>query len=1348
VPVDYRVEHGPDLSTFSSNHSTLSAVIDERRLTLMPEAIRILMLDVHEPDAQRIQQSLNRGDIDFKLIQPDTTSSLESCLDAAKSDLVIIGRAAAGVISVSRMHEIRNHNKTIPVIEISPHVSDPEGFDECGCGDMDSIDKISIENLPASIRAALNKNQKSLTLQNDQERYRLIFQSSLDGIWDWDAENDKLYFSSRWKSQLGYADDELENLFEVWIDLIHPEDQERIQLALQSFLQSSQSIWDQEFRLRHRKGHFIWMNARGSAIRNDSGDIIRVLGVHIDIEQRKQAEANAIKQQLLLDSVFQAVPDLFFLIDTDGTIRDYRGSRTEALPLIPGTLLGKNIKDLLPALIADQLTQNIQNTLLNKKLFTMEYSLDIQGETKHYEARINQLPDEGQVIIVLRDITQKNEIQTALAKRLKEMRCLFDVLNDMQEGVKEETLSQRLILHLVTAMQFPQITVPVIELHDRTYAHESYSSNLSHQLKAPVLIDDTVIGHVKVFYSEHREFLLPEEQTLIDTLAELLGKWLGYQETGIELSIIEERYRLINDLIPGGIYIVRAHDLYREYVSDGAFALLGVDDLVDVNDRSNCWLDLILPEDRDRVYLSLQQSINSKDANYEFEYRIRYAGSDAVVWISDRAYIERDQNGCATRFFGLLMDITTSKGRERELQERDNQLKLYERIVSTTHELMAFVDTSYTFQIVNEAYARTYNKPTDQINGHKVSSLIGEEVFEKMSRPNLDRCFNGEIASFQGWVAIGPGLKYLDITYHPYHDNNNEVIGSVVTSRDMTTIMNAQKKIRQAAQVFRSTIEGVTMADLDANIVDVNQAFTDITGYARDEVIGKNPSILQSGLHDEEFYEQLWSQLLKEGYWRGEVWNRRKDGSLYPQLLNISTVTDDKGFATGYVGVFSDMTATKKTEKRLEFLAHHDPLTSLPNRLLLNTSLGQSIKYAKRSGQQLGILFVDLDRFKHVNDTLGHEVGDLTLKQVSQRLSACIGQDDTLARISGDEFVIVLEKLGSVEECSLMVQKVMQAFETPFNLNQENIHLTCTIGVSIYPHDGDSCEILLRNADTARHRAKENSRNSYQFYTPEMTTSVLEHLFIENALRAALQNEEFQLLYQPQVNMNTQKIIGLEALIRWNHPQQGRISPAMFIPIAEQNGFIREIGDWVLKTACQQARQWLDKGVDFGRVSVNISGAQIQQEHFAERVIATLEECRLEPRYIELEVTETFVMKHLMEGIEQLKRLNDLGISVSIDDFGTGYSSLSYLKSLPVNKLKIDQSFIRDIPDDQDDVAISEAIIALGRALKLRVIAEGVETQRQVEVLIDKGCDEAQGFFYSKPRSVDSLEQILNNKTL
>jgi diguanylate cyclase (GGDEF)-like protein/PAS domain S-box-containing protein len=555
------------------------------------------------------------------------------------------------------------------------------------------------------------------------------------------------------------------------------------------------------------------------------------------------------------------------------------------------------------------------------------------------------------------------------------------------------------------------------------------------------------------------------------------------------------------------------------------------------------------------------------------------------------------------------------------------------------------------------------------------------------------------------------------------------------------------RALQLAAMVFESSIEGILITGPDNAIISVNRAFSEITGYSAEEVQGQNPRMFASGRHDRTFYREMWEVLQKSGHWQGEVWNRRKNGEVFPEFLTLSIQRDEQGEVAHHIALFTDITQSKFDEERIERLAYYDPLTDLPNRVLLQDRLAQALATAQRDGHCVAILMLDLDRFKNINESLGHGVGDIVLQLVAQRLRGSVGTADTVARLGGDEYLVVMGSLGDAQNAALeaaqTAQNILAAFQAPVVVDGKELGVSLSIGISIFPNDGDDQQSLMKNADSAVYSAKEAGRNTYQFYTRDMNASMLETLLIENALRRALEREEFRLFFQPQVDLHSGKIVGAEALIRWQHPEQGLLAPLTFIPIAEDSGLIIPIGEWVLREACRKLKAWHNAGFSGLVVAVNMSAVQFRQENLAERIVAIAAETGAALEHIELELTESMIMHNAEAMIESMHVLKALNLKLSIDDFGTGYSSLSYLKRFPIDKLKIDRSFVNDITENPADLAISRVVIDLGRNLGLRVIAEGVESAEQLSLLRDHGCDEIQGYFFSKPVPAEEFEAML-----
>ena len=584
----------------------------------------------------------------------------------------------------------------------------------------------------------------------------------------------------------------------------------------------------------------------------------------------------------------------------------------------------------------------------------------------------------------------------------------------------------------------------------------------------------------------------------------------------------------------------------------------------------------------------------------------------------------------------------------------------------------------------------------------------------------------------------------------PLHDSAGAVVGVFGISRDISERKRAEDRLRQASLVFESALEGVVVTDLNGRIQTVNRAFTTITGYSEEEVIGQNPSMLQSGRQDQAFYRELWRILRREGSWQGEIWNRRKNGDLFPEWLNISVVRNDRGEATHYVGVFSDISRLKANEEELERLAHFDPLTDLPNRRLIQLRLEHAIESAQRGEHKVGVLYLDLDRFKTINDSLGHAAGDELLVSVTQRLRGVLRSGDTFGRLGGDEFLVVLEKLDQAESAVVVASHILAALAQPVTLSEaRDLYISVSIGISIYPEDGTTATELLRDADAAMYQAKDKGRNQFCFYTPEMNHIAHQHLEIESNLYRALERHELSLHYQPKVDLGSGRVCGAEALLRWQRSDGTMVPPGDFIPIAEKTPLILPIGNFVVDEACRQLREWTDQnlGTDMGecRVAINVSARQFFMGDFEQVLAAALERHDISTRHIEVELTESMLMLNPDEAVITMKRLKDMGVTLALDDFGTGYSSLAYLMRFPLDVLKIDASFIRSIGVNQEAATIVDLVIALAHRLGLRVVAEGVETEEQLQYLRWLRCDQIQGYLFSRPLPAGAFRDLIES---
>ncbi|MCR9144729.1 MAG: EAL domain-containing protein [bacterium] len=644
---------------------------------------------------------------------------------------------------------------------------------------------------------------------------------------------------------------------------------------------------------------------------------------------------------------------------------------------------------------------------------------------------------------------------------------------------------------------------------------------------------------------------------------------------------------------------------------------------------------------------------------------------------------------------------------------------------------------------LNRAFEDCFELSRSQAIGRPVSLLFKSPIqyrtFVRRIREELHQrgIFHEEIE-----LRSGTGeTRWCRVTGRVIHPEDPRS-PSVWIINDVTDSRRAEEYIKLSARVFENTLEGVWIADRLQNIIQVNRAFTEITGYDEDQAMGQNPGFLNSGRHDPGFYLDIWTELNEKGRWEGEIWNRRRDGEVYPEWLSISVVRDDDGRVSNYIGVFSDISKRKEFEERLSYMATHDTLTDLPNRFLFRETLQQSLKKARRNKAIIGVCFINLNRFKAVNEALGHQTGDEVLRQVGRRLRQIVRSEDMVARAGGDEFVLILEDLSSSERAVVAINRIMDTLREPIRVEHLEVHIGASIGVSVYPHDTDDWQSLTRFAEAAMQQARERGRNNYQFFTPEINKRAVERIALENNLRRAIDRDELSVQYQPIVDADRGAIAGYEALLRWTHPERGPISPAVFIPLAEEMGLIIPIGSFVLRAACFQLSELHKNGRADQFMSVNLSAHQLHDPNLGPTVREALDDSGIPPGALHLEITETAAMQNTDTAIHLLGQLSELGIHISLDDFGTGYSSLGHLKRLPIDCIKIDRSFVLELPGSNESKAIVEAIHALARALKLRTIVEGVETREQMEYLRGLGLDRIQGFYFSRPLPAGDLQSF------
>lgn len=748
--------------------------------------------------------------------------------------------------------------------------------------------------------------------------------------------------------------------------------------------------------------------------------------------------------------------------------------------------------------------------------------------------------------------------------------------------------------------------------------------------------------------------------------------------------------------------------------------------------------ELLPPQACEAAEHAMRRALNAVPAWFDVDIEDE---TGRVSWrVSLNPSVARD--GALRYVTAVLMDVASMKAVESDLRRKLDQRAV---LLDNVDTQIWYLTDPQTYGAANRAHAEFVGLRQDELIGRNIYDITGQKTAPVCIDGNAEAFENGTPVRTETQIEDSDGEKrYLSIVKVPKLRADGQVDHVVCTAQDVTEHMQAEAGLRMQTSAINAASDQIIITDAQGRIEFANPAFESETGYKFEEIAGKNPRFLKSDRQDVAFYALLWNTILNGRTWHGEVTNRRKDGTTYVAQMTITPVKNEHGRIERFVAINRNITEKKLFEQRMNHLAHHDLLTGLPNRLMMSHRLTHSVQEASRGNGRVAVLFLDLDGFKLINDTMGHKTGDELLKTVADRLMHCCKDTDTLSRMGGDEFVIVLPQVTGPEQAAKVARRVMKTLSKPFNLDGTEVFVSASIGISMYPVHGDDVEALVKNADAAMYYAKEQGRAGYYFYGEELNAAAAERMALENQLRRAIERQEFVVYYQPRVDVATGKILGAEALVRWRHPELGLVYPDRFVPIAEETGLIVPISEWVLKTACAQNKAWQDAGLPPIDVAVNISARQFQRKNTLSQIKSILKDSGLDPNFLEIELTESTLMRRPEAAAEVLNKLKAMGIHIAVDDFGTGYSSLSYLKKFPVDALKIDRSFVGEITTNADDAAITKAVIAMAHSLNLKVVAEGVETLEQLQFLYELGCDEMQGYFVSAAVAPEELVRLLS----
>lgn len=772
--------------------------------------------------------------------------------------------------------------------------------------------------------------------------------------------------------------------------------------------------------------------------------------------------------------------------------------------------------------------------------------------------------------------------------------------------------------------------------------------------------------------------------------------------------------------------------------SDQLYNIYGIDPQQFDGDVWNIVDRYTHPEDLSLLKERVEHAIKNREP-VETEYRIRdVQGNEKVLWAE--IGVKLNSHGEVSELYGIAQDITERNAVENAIRQSEREL---------SHILNSIQDTYYRTNM--EGKLLRISPSVEQLLGYTVDELLcsklsdlyvdedGRDKFLMLLKEN-----NGSVLGYEARLRHKNGsYVWVSTNSQYYYDEAGNVVGVEGLSRDVTGKKQAELEMQKLSSALQQTADSVLIMDKSGDIEFVNAAFESFTGLKKDKIIGKNFSTMKPFIADENTYVRMLEEAKNAEVASDTFVNRNNPNHPVYEQKTITPVRIGSNEITHFIMTGKNITDYMKSQEKLQYLAQHDVLTGLPNRSLFMDRLGHAVSIRRGTDDEIAVLFLDLDRFKGINDSLGHDVGDLLLKEMALRIKNIIRDGDTIGRLGGDEFAIILENVHTNADISHISRKILESVEPPFTVDGRNLHVTASVGISLFPSDTDSPELLLRYADIAMYRAKDMGKNNFQFYSRELSTLAFERLNLENNLRDAVKNREFIVHFQPQFEVETMRIVGLEALLRWKHPQLGMIMPADFIYALEETGMIDEVGEWVLRKSCEQMKLWHDRGHTELTICVNVSGRQCHSIDFVKKIKSLLEEIGLDPRALELEITESILLRNVRSVDDSLKQLSEMGIRLAIDDFGTGYSSLSYLKLFPIDTLKIDRSFVRDVEHDNDDLEIVKTILAMGKTLGMNVIAEGVETEGQKRILMEQGCHVVQGYLLAKPMPIEDLDEVL-----
>lgn len=1167
-------------------------------------------------------------------------------------------------------------------------------------------------------------------------------QYAVAGFWHWDLRRGQIEWSPELFRLFGLNPADTPPSFEIWRRTLHPEDRVAAEERIQAAIRNRQPLRS-EYRIIFPTGKVSWICALGNTRYDEHGEPLVMSGICLDITEQKQNERALRCLQEELQLILDAVPAMIWYKDTENRILRANAAVARSLGLPKEEIEGKPTAEFYPeeaeCYYQDDLL--VIQTGLPRIGIEEPYRLP-SGELRWIRTDKVPLKDDSgrvtQVLAMATDITRQKLGEIALLElnhRLSLAAAIarlgfyeFDIAAD------RATVNDDYLAHLgyrpgeldVTGEVFWSLLHP----DDKPRIKAEFERQIS--------------GEKQFFQGEYRLRNRNGGWTWVVDRAQIIARdpeGRAQRLVGVHLDFTKQKSaeqairrsldlnRAVIASLQDGFCLLDPNGIHLE-VNAALCRITGFssEELIGVGWPHPYWP----PECRSEIDTAFRQTLNGVPREFELSY-VRKNGERFPVTVSPS--LVKDESGETVSIAVTIKDVGQRRQTEEALRQKTQELEYY------------FAHAKDMFLIGStHGYIRRVNPQWEEVLGYRVNELEGRRLLDLVHPDDVDATLRvietlanqGSVQNFtHRWRHKNGSYRFIEWTA-------SAPLGTLIigTARDVTARRQTEHELMQAAAVFSSTHDGVIITDAAQQIVAVNRAFTELTGYSEEEVIGKTPEVLRSKRHDAEFYRDMWSMIEATGHWQGEIWNRRKSGEIYPELLTISAIVDPQRKVSGYVGVFTDITGLKRHQEQLELLAHYDPLTGLINRRLLIARLEHALQIALRKSESGALLLIDLDRFKEVNDCFGHPAGDELLKKVALRFKNRLRSSDSLARLGGDEFAVMLESPVDARIAARIAGDLLDTLTDDISLSSgANVNIGVSIGVALFPDHGLRVSDLLAHTDAALYEAKREGRNTFRFFSEQLTQKAREQRRMEQRLRQALKNDELKVYYQAQMDLASGRVIGAEALVRWLDPVEGLILPERFIGLSEETRLIVPLGDWVLQTACRQVEAWARAGLPPIRLAVNLSAFQASQPETAGRVVEILTETGFVPQALELELTETALRANQINQVNLFVEMQHLGVTLALDDFGTGLSSLTTLEKHPVDALKIDRSFITALPGDPTAVRITTAIIGLAHTLGFRTIAEGVETKEQLAFLAAEGCDACQGYLFGPPLPAEEFAQ-------